>query len=687
MKRQIKYILSLLIIVMSNIDGNTQLDSLNKYVEQLIENYVEQNGNGDFDYTNSFEILDDIRQYPYDLNQVTEAELGNLFFLSTNEIEAIVQHRKDNGVYLNLEELQTVNALSEPLIEILRYFLKVGEEVKNKFDISKIGQGGKSNVYVKYKDVLQQQKAYADGNNAYLGNDKHYFLRYKYESNNNFKVGFTAEKDYGEPFFSGQNKKGFDFYSGYVSIENLSRKISRIILGDYTISMGQGLILQNNFGAGKSALVMNIKANSKTLKPYSSVNESNYFRGAAIELTPHPSLKTTLFVSQKYIDGSIENDTTDNSGFESISSIIRSGLHRTESEMANKNSTTQSNYGFKTSWTYNRLRLGVQYVGYQFSNSFPTSEQLYRKFAFQGSKLNNASIDYNYNISNLNIFGEIARSDNGAIAQNHGVLIPMHKRIDLAMHYRNYSQDYTVLEGNALSEGTQPINEIGTYIGIETRPHNNFKLSGYFDMWRHPWLRYRVDAPSQGREVLVRADYTIKRKFNAYLQYRIERKPINVTTSDNKLDVVSDYTSKRMRAHLSTKVNKELEISSRAEATWFTKGTSSTKGFLVYQDFKYKPIDFPVDVTMRYCMFDTDNFDTRIYAYENDLLYEFSFPFFSGSGTRAYAHIRYNVARGLMVEGRYAITKFDRLNVIGSGNDQINGNTRSDLKVQLKYSF
>jgi hypothetical protein len=669
-----------------------QLDSLNKYIEQLIENYVEQNGNGEFDYTNSFEILEELREKPYDLNRVSEEELNNLFFLSSNEIQAILKHRKDFGDFLAIQELQTVDALSESLIEILRYFLVVEEEIKNKFNIKSIGIGGKSNLYLKYKDVIQPQKGYlADPkkNNEvpFLGNDQHYFMRYKYESNNNFRIGFTAEKDYGEPFFKGRNKNGFDFYSGYVSMENISRKVNRIIIGDYTISMGQGLILQNNFGAGKSALVMNIKANSKTLKPYSSVNESNYFRGIAIELSPSSYTKATIFFSQKNIDGTINQDSSEVESFESISSIIRSGLHRTNGEFDKKNSATQTNYGLKTTWTYNRLRLGANYVGYQFSNPFPTPTSLYRKFNFASDQLNNISLDYNYNILNLNLFGEIARSDNGAVARNHGLLLPLHKRIDVSAMYRDYAYTYQVLEANAFGEASQPINEKGIYIGLETRPSNTWKFSGYVDLWRHPWLRYRVDAPSSGKEYLVRAEYNIKRKFNAYVQYRLEQKGINQFSPENKLDIVGIHQSHRLRGHMSTKVNKELEISSRAEATWYKKGVTSSKGFLIYQDFKFKPIDFPISVIMRYCLFDTDNFDTRIYTYENDVLYEFSFPFFYGSGQRAYTHLRYRLARNIMIEGRYSITKYDRLKIIGSGNDEIKGDTRSDVKLQIKYSF
>src|SRR5690606_6770562 len=128
-------------------------------------------------------------------------------------------------------------------------------------------------------------------------------------------------KDPGETFFRADNKAGFDFYSGFIHMQDLSPLIKKIEIGDYAVSLGQGLILHNGFGSGKSALVMNIKKDGQSLRPYSSVNETNFFRGGGITLTPSRNTSITAFYSRKSIDGTISIDTLEDSGFESFSSI------------------------------------------------------------------------------------------------------------------------------------------------------------------------------------------------------------------------------------------------------------------------------------------------------------------------------------------------------------------------------
>ena len=90
---------------------------------------------------------------------------------------------------------------------------------------------------------------------------------------------------------------------------------------------------------------------------------------------------------------------------------------------------------------------------------------------------------------------------------------------------------------------------------------------------------------------------------------------------------------------------------------------------------------------MRYAVFDTDGFDSRIYAHENDVLYAFSFPFYSDKGHRAYIVARYRINRNLDLQARLAQTFFSNRNTIGSGLDLIHDNSRTELKAQLRARF
>ena len=667
-----------------------QSDTLDATLEKLIESFVETNEIEDFDFYSNFERLEALNKKRINLNKATVDDFGDLFFLNTIQIEQIISHRNKYGDYLCFEELQSLASLDLNTLRLLKYFITIDGIGSDNYDLKSYLEKGSSNLFLKYKRVLQQKKGYvanSSGEIPYAGSPDHYFLRYRFDSGKRLRFGFTAEKDPGEDFFSGNNKKGFDFYTLHVYFEKLKPWLKVLALGDYTMSFGQGLILNNNFGGGKSAIVTNIKRNDRAIKPYSSVNESNYFRGAAATFGIVNQLDVSLFYSNKNIDGTIQQDTLDDTDVDIFRSIARDGYHRTQSEIDKKESVNQVNYGGKLTYSAGSLRLSLNHLQYHFSNPLISDEALYKAFVFRGTKLSNTSIDYSYRFRNMNFFGEISSSDNGGLAQIHSVLVGLDKKVDLALSYRNYEKEYQVLEANAFSEGSLPINEKAVYVGLEVRPSNLWKISSYVDFWQNPWLRYRVDAPSTGREFLVRSEYTLKRKFSFYLQYRYEQKAINSSFASEKVTQITNLDLHRLRLQFNHKVNKEIELRYRAEISMTLKDDIENNGYLIYQDIIYKPIGKPYSFSTRYCLFDTDNFDTKIYTYENDLLYEYAIPFFQNQGRRFYINARYKPSRNLTIEGRYAITQYTNREIISSGNEEISGNAKSEVKAQIKYAF
>jgi len=86
-------------------------------------------------------------------------------------------------------------------------------------------------------------------------------------------------------------------------------------------------------------------------------------------------------------------------------------------------------------------------------------------------------------------------------------------------------------------------------------------------------------------------------------------------------------------------------------------------------------------------MFDTDSWDTRIYAYEHDLLYAFSIPALHQNGMRAYLLIKYSPLKYMDLWIRLAQTYYSHVQSIGTGLDEISGKTKTELKVQMQLRF
>lgn len=116
-------------------------------------------------------------------------------------------------------------------------------------------------------------------------------------------------------------------------------------------------------------------------------------------------------------------------------------------------------------------------------------------------------------------------------------------------------------------------------------------------------------------------------------------------------------------------------------------GKSSESGFLIYQGFQLKPNQKDLTISFRYSVFDTDSYDSRLYAFEQDVPYSFSIPAFSGRGSRFYFLFNTKINRNLSLIFRFSQTWYSDRNTISSGADAISGNAKSDLKAVLRLSF
>jgi len=193
-----------------------------------------------------------------------------------------------------------------------------------------------------------------------------------------------------------------------------------------------------------------------------------------------------------------------NTGFSEVTSVIINGLHRTENEINNKNGVNLQSTGFSLAYKRKALALSLNGLRTKFDLPFnPDKNQLYESYRFSGDELSNVSLGYSYRLRNFNFFGEVASSDNGAVAQIHGLLLGLDRKIDISFSFRDYPRDYQVLNANAFAESSTPTNERGLYMGISIRPTKRWLINSYVDMWRNPWLSFRRDAPDSGVEYLM----------------------------------------------------------------------------------------------------------------------------------------------------------------------------------------
>jgi DNA uptake protein ComE-like DNA-binding protein len=659
----------------------------NQVIEQQLETISEAD-DSDTEDDSYQQQLQQLRRNPLNLNKCSESDLQVFRWLSDLQIKNLLVYRQLLGFFVSIYELQSVPGWDIESISKTRPFITVSNSTSTLEDLKTRLIKGDHNLLLRLGQVFEKSIGFLPVNDTiqpkYSGNPQRLYIRYKYQYKNLLQFGILGDKDAGEQFFKGAQKKGFDFYSMHLFARDLGI-IRKIAVGDFTVNLAQGLLTYQSLAFRKSVDVVNIKRQTEIFRPYNSAGEYNFHRGAAITLGSN-SFQFSAFASFKKVDANAVIDTTGNEA--NVSSILTSGYHRTGSEIADRKNIQQLAAGGRLQYRHGKWQVGINSVHYQLSKPLQKQEEPYNNYAFGGDKLTGFSTDYAYTFRNLHVFGEVASDQKLSIAQVHGLVASVHSRVDMSVLYRNIARDYNSINANAFTENTTPINERGLYAGLSVRPWGMLRIDMYADVYRFPWLKYRVSRPSDGSDYLLQLTWRPNKQVEVYTRFKSEKKAINYPASGLPFYETEDVPRQNWRTHVSYKISSAVTIRSRVEVMWYDQhGKALEQGFLLYGDVFYKPMMRPFSMNMRFQFFDTDGYNSRLYAYENDVLYSYSIPPFSGSGFRWYCNVNYDINKHLSVWLRLARTVLQDAKTIGSGYDVINGNHKTDYKTQLLFSF
>ena len=669
---------------------NAQTEQANNNVlEQQLENTTAQNEDVETEDDRYLQQLHYFLKHPLDLNAADAQALNELNILSPLQVQQFLSYRNLLGRLIDVYELQAVPGWDLRTITRLRPYVVAGPGNGPRQTISSRLRNGEHSLLVRASQVLERAKGFLPDPTAtadhYWGSQQKILLRYKYVYRNLLQYGIVAEKDAGEQFFKGKQRMGFDFYSVHVFIRNTGI-IRSLAVGDYSVNLGQGLIQWQGLAFKKSVDAVNIKRESPVLRPYNSAGEINFHRGAGITLAKG-KWQATLFFSYRKVDANYVSDTLQGWG-EYVSSLQTSGYHRTKSETADKGIQRQLAVGGTLSYRYKNLQVGLNGIHYALKYPILKSPDPYNKYALSGKNFGNYSIDYGYTFRNVHLFGEVAFTSSLKMAMLSGMVAAVSSRVDLALLYRNISPAYQTLYASAFTENTSPVNEKGFYAGVTVRPSAYCRIDAYADIYKFPWLKYRVDGPSAGSDYLVQFSYQPNKRTEIYTRYHSESKQGNEPGGDNRLAVLAKQPKKNWRTHVSHQFNREMTIRSRVEMTWFDKnGPDPGHGFLFYADLLYRPPLKPYSGSLRFQYFQTDNYNSRLYAYENDVLYAYSTPVFYDKGLRYYINLAYEMTERLSFWVRWSQTIYPGKTLIGSGLDEIDHNHKTEVKFQALYVF
>lgn len=622
------------------------------------------------------------RRHPLNLNTASAQDLAIFPFLSALQIAQFFRYRNFLGLLTDLHELQAVPDWDLATIrELLPYVTLNPSGITGKSLLQQLSTGDHQ-VLLRLSRTLQPARGFkVEGEHGFAGDRNQVLARYLYRHGQDLQYGITAEKDAGEPIL----KKGRatpDFASAHFFWRGKGL-IKTLAIGDYTANLGQGLTQWQALAFGKSAEVLTIKRQGAPLRPYSAAGESYFLRGAGIVLGKG-AWEAILFAARQKIHANVAfNDL----GEKVITSFSPSGLHRTLSEYIDRKSVGQFVGGGSLKYSRSVLQAGINGVYHQFAVPVQKDEAPYNLYAMQGRRFFNLSADYGYTIRNLHLFGEAAVDFLGRPAIVQGALLSAHAAVDLSLLVRHMHKGYSAVAANPFTEASNSTNEQGIYLGLQWRLPSRIRINAYADLFRSPWLRFRVDAPGSGSDYLVQVLYQPSKEMEAYLLFRSEQKPVNSVVPRAGLRTVEGRQRQAIRLQFARALGNGWLVRSRTEMVGVRRDENNlSTGFLCFADAHYRAMGKP-GLDLRVAWFETKDFDSRIYAYEQDVLYSYSIPALSGKGLRAYGNLRLQINQQLSAWLRLAHTVYTDRKTMGSGLMTIDGNNRTDLRVQAILSF
>src|SRR5450432_1386154 len=435
--------------------GDAQEPEIPAYNASQLESLAERKDADPQD--DSFELdLETYHIHPLNLNAASAEDLNQLHLLQTLQVNNFLTYRKLLGPLLTVHELQAIPGWDIETIRKLLPYIMIGRDESLYSAVRERWRGGDESLLMRTGQVLEKSKGFKKPLNPdasyYEGSAQKIFIRYMYNYKNLLSFGFTGEKDAGEPFFRGAQRYGFDFYSFHFFLQHTG-VVSALAIGDFTVNLGQGLIQWQTIAFTKSREALAIKREAACLRPYHSAGEFNFHRGAGISLQKG-KWETTLFISLQKISSNLEGDTT---GREDLfSSFQNSGYHRTAAEIADRNDTRQFSAGGNIRYSGSRFLIGFNYIYFQFSRPFQKRDVPYNLYSLKGTQLTDCSVDYNYTMGNMHVFGELAADQWRRLAFVQGALVSLSENLDMSFLYRNISPAFQSLYSDAFTENTVP---------------------------------------------------------------------------------------------------------------------------------------------------------------------------------------------------------------------------------------
>lgn len=649
MKTKTLFFITLLFHPIWDLCAQTDSNMYNIPSMDIIENNLEETlDDENISADDLLEELEALGTSKPNLNKLDYEVAIRLLKLSDYQYYQLQLYLENYGTLSSIYELDGMDGFGQKERERLEQLVVVAPAPEGSSFFKDFFKKGKSKLLVRYQQILERQAGY-DTSRAthYDGSPIHAMFRYSFETQNRFSLKISGEKDPGEQFFRGKQRYGFDFYSGSASIKDIGI-LEHAVIGDYRLNFGQGLVLGSSLLSGKGGSVESVRRFGTGIRAIAPTSEGDFLRGTAITLG-HTNAQGSLFAGRSF-------------------------------------GSTNNALGADFSFRCKLFRIGARFAAYSRTDTSGTS--LAERFTSSWKPTSfNVGADYQAILFKHLIFGELAFNQDGALGLLQAAVFNITPILKIAAIFRHYGKRYTNPLGHAFGSNSQNAGETGFYLTGNYILSRRITLDFFADYYCLTKLTYRTDAPIQGLDLGISGLINLNRNSNLQLKYTFRDKPENNGESTYYKEI-KEHRRHKLRLIWSNTPLPNLKL--KTELDWirnqYPMSREHYSGLLLYQDIGITFNKPDIALHARVAYFDTDRYDERLYAYENDVYYAFSIGSYYYKGVRGYFVVRYKY-KWLSIWLRLAHTYYIDRQIISSGLTQIDKPHKTEVKVQVMCNW
>jgi len=666
----------------------------------VFEDYVSELVQSEDEYLSMVEewreLIDHWLENPLHINSEEADLLFEARLISRYQLSKLKEYRLKYGDMLSVYELAFVDGWDNkttarvmPLVSVI-YREKPGYKKIRRRPV-------RQQIVLKTAFTPEKKSGYLEKTDAngmtkppdYVGSPLRLSLRYDIDYRKRYQAGIRMEKDPGEPYLVTsqhgilQGVKTPDHLSGFIQINRIG-PVQQLILGDYRISFGFGINLAaGQYGALSGSGPVSL---AHRIRPNTSLGESGFMRGIAMNVKLS-RFTITLFGSNLRLDGTSPVIDTTSGKVISFSSLDESGMHRTGAQLDRRKAIRGDLLGGHLVYGNNWLKAGVIAHYKQFDAEVRKSTRPYSKYYFASRSNLVAGMAMAIWLKKWQWFSEFSMSRNKGWALLSGLNFTPVTGANISLVYRNFDIKYQNWHGMGFISQSRNNNEKGLRAKLRLELPHRWNIEALADFSHSPWIRYNLDLPTSQFMALGRVDKNWRSQGTLIFSVKYLRKTVEIPDDFTMIARAGHSGQFRIRLEGRYEVIPGVAMKTRIESNMvWLPGRDYQPAWLLFQDIAFTPLIKGYRAWFRVCYFEAMDYDSRLYAYENDVLYDFTSFMYYGKGIRGILMLSWSPLAWIDTWVRFSTVLYSDRKV-GSGSEQIDGNRMNELEFQVRIKI